>query len=80
MGDNKELVELPDQKEQINQQKMEYEKLMKADSEAGLALQSMVAAVHDIKGVNEKNEQEALRKYKIIWLRITWGSKAMHIW
>ena len=55
MGDNKELVELPDQKEQINQQKMEYEKLMKADSEAGLALQSMVAAVHDIKGVNEKN-------------------------
>nr|WP_300797508.1 DUF4280 domain-containing protein [uncultured Acetatifactor sp.] len=62
MGDNKELVELPDQKEQINQQKMEYEKLMKADSEAGLALQSMVAAVHDIKGVNEKNEQEAQQK------------------
>ena len=62
MEDTKELIELPDQKEQINQQMAEYKELMRADSEAGKALQDMVASVHEEKGVNEKTEQEAQEK------------------
>lgn len=62
MGETDELIESPDQKEQINQQKAEYEKLMKADSEAGNVLKSLEASVHEEKGVNEKNEEEAQKK------------------
>lgn len=62
MGDIDEVIEQPDQKEQINQQRAEYEALMKADSEAGKALQNMVDDVHKEKGVNEKDEEEAQKK------------------
>ncbi len=62
MEDTNELNELPDQKEQINQQKAEYKELMEADSEAGRALQNMVDSVHKEKGVNEKDEQAAQEK------------------
>lgn len=62
MGETNELIELPDQKAQIEQQKEEYKKLIEADSEAGKALQDMVADVYTEKGVNEKDEEEAQEK------------------
>lgn len=64
MEDTREQIELPDQKEQIDRQRAEYEELMKADSEVGIALQNMVDSIREEKGANEENEQEAQEKIK----------------
>ncbi len=61
MGDT-DVVERPDYREQINNQKAEYDELMQADSEAGRMLQENVNSVHSEKGRDEENEEEAESK------------------
>lgn len=59
---NADVVERTDYREQIINQKAEYDELMKADSEAEKILQNTISSPQDEKVQNEENEKAAEEK------------------